>query len=305
MQQSSLIKAVGILLFGIAAFDVMSVFVRFLGDTFPILQISVFRNIFGMVPALILLAAGPGFVALKKLNNSFLLKIVLIRSAAVLLAQLSFYTALTKIEFATAATLSYTSPFFITLLSIPLLGHHIGFVRFLAIIFGFAGVVAIFRPFNDDFTIWMTLPILAGFGYGLSSVLVKRIPDEIDSSAIQITQQFTTFLMGVCLLFTTGEFVPIVSLDHLMYFCLMGVCGGIGLLCLIIAYRLADPSSLSIFEYFGIPISFIFGWLAFREAPISTLFPGALLIIGAGVLIFLREKRSSNQKPKQAPIILR
>ena len=197
MQQSSLIKAVGILLFGIAAFDVMSVFVRLLGDKFPILQISVLRNIFGMIPALILLATGSGFVALKKLNNSFLLKIVFIRSAAVLLAQLSFYTALIKIEFATAATLSFTSPFFIALLSVPLLGHHIGFVRFLAIIFGFAGVVAIFRPFNDDFTVWMTLPILAGFGYGLSSVLVKRIPDEIDSSAIQITQQFTTFLMGV------------------------------------------------------------------------------------------------------------
>mgnify|MGYP007000400276 len=112
LQQSSLIKAVGILLFGIAAFDVMSVFVRLLGDKFPILQISVLRNIFGIIPAFILLATGSGFVALKKLNNSFLLKIVFIRSAAVLLAQLSFYTALIKIEFATAATLSFTSPFF-------------------------------------------------------------------------------------------------------------------------------------------------------------------------------------------------
>tara|TARA_X000000950_G_scaffold83077_1_gene104486 strand:+ start:76 stop:339 length:264 start_codon:yes stop_codon:yes gene_type:complete len=79
LQQSSIIKAVGILLFGIAAFDVMSVFVRLLGDKFPILQISVLRNIFGMIPALILLATGSGFVALKKLNNSFLLKIVFIR----------------------------------------------------------------------------------------------------------------------------------------------------------------------------------------------------------------------------------
>ena len=305
MRQSTLLKAVSILLFGIAAFDIMSVIVRLLGNSFPILQISVLRNIFGMIPALVVLAAGPGFAALKKLNNSLLLKIVLIRSAAVLLAQVSFYAALTKLEFATAATLGFTSPLFITLLSIPLLGLHIGFVRFLAIIFGFAGVVAIFRPFNDDFTVWMILPILAGFGYGLSSVLVKLIPDEVDSSAIQITQQFTTFLMGVCLLFTTSEFVPIVSLDHLMYFCLMGVCGGIGLLCLIIAYRLADPSSLSIFEYFGIPISFIFGWLVFGEAPISTLFPGVLLIIGAGIIIFVREKRLSNQKPKQAPITLR
>ena len=305
MQQPTLLRAISILLLGIVAFDVMSVIVRLLGDTFPILQISVLRNIFGMIPALLLLVAGPGLVALRKLNKPYLLKIIFIRSAAVLLAQLCFYTALTKIEFATAATLGFTSPFFITLLSIPLLGHHIGYVRFLAIIFGFAGVVAIFRPFNDDFTLWMTLPIFAGFGYGLSSVLVKLIPEEIDSSAIQITQQFATFFMGVCLLLTTSEFVPIISMDHLAYFCLMGVCGGVGLLCLIIAYRLTDPSSLSVFEYFGIPMSFLLGWVAFGEAPISTLFPGVLMIIGAGLLIIFRERRLSGQKPQDTNISLR
>jgi hypothetical protein len=30
-----------------------------------------------------------------------------------------------------------------------------------------------------------------------------------------------------------------------------------------------------------------------------------LLIIGAGIIIFIREKRLSNQKSKQAPITLR
>ena len=58
------------------------------------------------------------------------LKIIMIRSIAVLVAQFSYYTALNKIEFATAATLGFTSPFFVTLLSIPLLGHQIGFIRF-------------------------------------------------------------------------------------------------------------------------------------------------------------------------------
>ena len=99
----------------------MRVIVRLLGNTFPILQISVLRNIFGMIPALVVLVAGPGFVALKKLNNLFFLKIVLIRSAAVLLAQMSFYTALTKIEFATAATLGFTSPLFITVWTMHLI----------------------------------------------------------------------------------------------------------------------------------------------------------------------------------------
>lgn len=86
-------------------------------------------------------------------------------------------------------------------------------------------------------------------------------------------------------------FPPIGSINDLYLFALMGFCGGVGVLCLVISYRLADPSSVSVFEYFGIPVSFVLGWLFFTEAPFSTLFPGVLLIIGAGLLIIFRERR--------------
>ena len=58
----------------------------------------------------------------------------------------------------------------------------------------------------------------------------------------------------------------------------------------VIAYRIADPGSVSPFEYFGIPISFCLGWLFFREAPFDDLFPGILLIVRAGITIIARER---------------
>ena len=293
MTRPTLIKAIAILLIGLAAFDLMSVIVRTLGEAFPILQISVIRNLFGVIPALILLLIGPGVSTLKTIKAAVHWKIIVIRSASVLVAQVAYYTALTKLEFATAATLCFTSPFFVTLLSIPLLGHKIGYIRFSAVFVGFFGVAAILRPFGDDFTFWMFLPVVAGFGYGLSSVLVKLMPSEVPSAAIQIAQQIVTFLIGACFLVAQGDFVPIVSLSDLFYFVLMGFCGGVGVLCLIMSYRLVSPSSLSVFEYFGIPISFAIGWLFFNEAPISTLFPGVLLLFGAGLLIIFRERKLS------------
>ena len=289
--QSNLFRAVAIILFGIVAFDMMAVTVRMLGDEYPILQISVLRNMFGIIPAFLLLITGPGLSSLRRILNNLHMKIIMIRSIAVLVAQFSYYTALTKIEFATAATLGFTSPFFVTLLSIPLLGHKIGFVRFASIIIGFLGVTAIFQPFNESFTFWMLLPVLAGLGYGLSSVLVRLIPDEVPSAAIQISQQLLTCILGFCFLISFDEIKPIGSINDLYLFALMGFCGGVGVLCLVISYRLADPSSVSVFEYFGIPVSFILGWLFFTEAPFSTLFPGVLLIIGAGLLIIFRERR--------------
>ena len=291
LMQSNLFRAVVIVLFGIVAFDMMAITVRMLGSEYPILQISVLRNILGIIPALFLLILGPGLSSLLRIINKQHMRIIMIRSIAVLLAQFSYYTALTKIEFATAATLVFTSPFFVTLLSIPLLGHQIGFIRFSAVVIGFLGVTAIFQPFNDSIKFWMMLPVLAGFGYGLSSVLVRLIPDEVPSAAIQISQQLLTCIFGFCFLVSFDEIKPIASISDFYLFALMGFCGGVGVLCLVTSYRLADPSSVSVFEYFGIPVSFILGWLFFTEAPFSTIFPGVLLIIGAGLLIILRERR--------------
>jgi len=292
---SPLIKAIVILFVGIAAFDVMSVLVRMLGGSYPILQISVLRNIFGIIPAMMLLMAGPGLRSIKKLNQKKQWVIITIRSAAVLLAQMCFYTALTKIEFATASALGFTSPFFITLLSIPILAHHVGLIRFTAIIIGFAGVLTIWEPFDESFSWWMVFPVIAALGYALSSVLVRLFDEDIPSAAIQISQQFITFFMGLILLLMFDEIVPIATIQDAGLFVLLGIFGGIGVLGLVIAYRLVDPSSLAPFEYFGIPISFMLGWLFFSEAPFDALFPGVFFIVGAGLLIFLRERYNKNQ----------
>lgn len=294
--QPHLLKAIFVILIGIAAFDVMGVLVRMLGGSYPILQIAVLRNIFGVLPALIILLLGPGLKTIMQLNQIGQWKIIIIRSAAILMAQLCFYTALTKIEFATATALGFTSPFFITLLSIPILAHHVGMVRITAILIGFIGVLTILKPFNISFSWWLVLPVIAAFGYGISSVLVRLFADDIPSATIQISQQITTFVMGLILLLTFDETVPIASIEDAGLFVLMGIFGGIGVLGLVAAYRLVEPSKLAPFEYFGIPISFIFGWLFFNEAPFGTLFPGVLFIVGAGLLIILRETKTADRK---------
>jgi drug/metabolite transporter (DMT)-like permease len=289
---STVLKAIAIILFGIAAFDIMGVIVRLLGNNYPILQISVLRNLFGIIPSIVILMLGPGISDLKKINTVYYWKIIIIRGAVVLLAQFCFYTSLTKIEFATASSLGFTSPLFITLLSIPILSHKVGFYRIFAVCFGFLGVLAIFQPFNDGFTIWLILPVIAGFCYALSSILVRFFPDEIHSGSIQIGQQLVTALIGAVVLTAMGDFVSIETIKDAQIFLLLGLFGGIGVLSLVISYRMVEPSLLAPFEYFGIPISFILGWLFFAEAPFEILFPGVFFIVFAGMIIIYRESRN-------------
>ena len=100
----------------------------------------------------------------------------------------------------------------------------------------------------------------------------------------------TTLLGAVILLVITSGYTPILSLKDGFYIFAMGIIGGIGVICLITAYRMTDPSIIAPFEYFGIPFSIILGWIFFYELPISRLFPGVFLIIGAGAIIIWRER---------------
>lgn len=292
----NLVSAIIILLFGIFAFDLMSILVRMLGGTYPILQVSVLRNFFGIAPPLFLLWRYGNFASLRQLNQRRFHLLMLLRSVAVLVAQFFFYTSLTKIEFATAAALGFTGPLFITALSVPLLGLYVGMWRWSAICIGFIGMLTVLKPFDAAFSIYMIYPIIAAFGYACSSLLVRMYPPEMPSASIQLTQQLCTCVLAAILLLTFDTPVAIASMADGGLFLLVGVFGGTGIMCLVSAYRLADPSSISPFEYFGIPISFAMGWVFFSEAPFEDLFPGILFIIVAGLAIVYRERRANRVK---------
>ena len=73
--------------------------------------------------------------------------------------------------------------------------------------------------------------------------------------------------------------VEVVSVRDWIWLASMGFLGAAGVFFIVSAYRLTEPSNLSPFEYFGIPFSFMLGWLFFAETPFSRLIPGVFLII--------------------------
>ena len=70
----------------------------------------------------------------------------------------------------------------------------------------------------------------------------------------------------------------------------MGGLGSFAVLCLITAYRSTRTGDLAPLGYLGIPFSFTLGWAIFDEAPFDRLWPRALLIVSAGLLIIWRER---------------
>lgn len=288
-------RAVFIVILAIFLFDVQGALIKHMGGQYPVEQISFYRNLFGIVPNLLLL-----FMSAEWRRNGMSLRIskwqlALGRGLLLVLAQLSFYTALVHMELATATTLAFAGPLFVTTLSVPLLGHTVGWVRGFAVALGFAGVVLVMRPGGDMFSVFALLPVAAAFFYALTSLTARYFDKDVPTAIISIYGSIGAMAVVLIYLIVSGSPILLDNLSDWLYFIAMGSVGGTAVFLLITAYRMADPGSLSPFEYFGIPFSFMLGWIFFNESPFDSLFPGVLLIVGGGLLVVWRERSIGKQ----------
>ena len=288
-------RAILVLLLGVLLLDIMGVFIKLLGNEYSPSQMAFARNIFGFIPVIVmLLFSNEPKKFLMPLTKEFTI-LVLTRGLSITFAQFCFYLALIKLEFATASTLAFASPLFLTALSIPILKPKVGFFRWSAVALGFVGVSSIVGIGSDIISFYSFLPIAAAFCYALSSVSVKLFPENVTAAQIQFFTQVVALFGALIIMLTVSEYKPIDSLNDFLLLSIMGVCGGSGVICLIYAYRLAEPSLVATFEYFGIPFSILLGWLFFSELPLSKLFPGTIFIVLAGFIIIWRENKKTGK----------
>lgn len=284
------IKAIGVLILTILCFDMMAILVRLLSESYSAQELSAYRNIFGILPSLILLI-WTGEVRFKASSLKIeKWKLALGRGIVVAFAQILFYSALAQMELATVATLGQTNAFFVVILSVLYLGEKVGVWRIAALVIGFAGVVWILRPGSDAFSLAALLPIGAAACYAFAMVSVRKFGPQTSNALLYLYSSVASAVGALLLASVTTEFSAIQNtLDGLLIL-LMSTIGGTGVLLMMIAFRMASPSTLAPFWYLGILSAGFFGWLIFGEAPLDTLFPGVLLIVGAGALIIWRER---------------
>jgi drug/metabolite transporter (DMT)-like permease len=255
-------RAVAYVLLAILLFDLQGVIIKFLGARYPVQQLAGFRNIFGLIPSLLVLLMSSEWHSRGRILKIRQWRLGLLRG-----------------------------PVLITMLSIPILKHSVGLWRWLAVLVGFIGVLMIMAPGSEVFTPYSLLPIGAAFGYSLSTVCVRLFDDHNPTALLNLYASAGALLGTLTILFATTGYQQVESLQDWGLLLSMGLVGGFAVLALINAYRLARPATLSPFEYFGIPFAFILGWLFFDEAPFEQLIPGVFLIVAGGMLIAWRERK--------------
>lgn len=283
-------------LLAILLFDLMGLVIKHLSDSYGAAELSAYRNLFGLIPALIALALSRQWRDGGRRIRLRQWWIPVIRGMAVTVAQFCFYLALARLAFATAATISYSNALFILVYSVPLLGERVGLFRWSAALVGFAGVLMVMGPGRDSFTWEALLPLVAASLYAFAGVSSRMMDQDVPSPLINLWSSSVSAIAAFALAMALGGFTPPASLADMGWILVMGLCGGSAVLSMVVAYRVTEPGNLAPFAYSGIPTAFVLGWLFFGESPFSDLFPGAILIIAGGLMILWRERRMRRRK---------
>ncbi|AII86429.1 MAG: DMT family transporter [Planktomarina temperata] len=286
------IRAILVCLLAYLCFDLMSVHVRILSASYSPQELSVYRNVLGVLPSILLLMYTRELSFDIKDYKIKKWKLAFGRGLLVALAQLLFYTALADLELATVSALGQTNAIFIVLIAVIFYGEKVGAWRWSAVIIGFGGAVWIMQPGSNMFTWTAALPIGAAFCYAASMVTLRSFDVSISSAIIYLYSSIAAALGAILLATGTTDFSPIQSMSDALLILSMSLCGGFGVVFLMYAFRQAPASVLAPFSYFGILTAFGLGWIVFDELPLDKLFPGVILIILSGLTILWREERN-------------
>lgn len=269
----------------------MAVHVRFLSSRYNPQELSLYRNVLGVIPAIIYLAYERQLTL--RLIEYRLIKwrLALGRGLLIAVAQLMLYSALMQLELATVSALGQTIAIFVVLLAIVLYAERIGVWRWSAVIIGLLGAIMIIRPGSDVFTWHALFPIGAAFCYAASTVTLRSFDNNVSSAVLFLYSAVASALGALILAVGSASFSPIYNYTDFLIILSMSFFGGFGVVFLMFAFRNAPSSVLAPFSYFGLINAFLLGWIFFGEFPIQKLFPGIILIVAAGLIIIWRERK--------------
>ncbi|HZQ12228.1 MAG TPA: DMT family transporter [Pseudolabrys sp.] len=209
------------------------------------------------------------------------------RSALLLFSTALNLFALRWLQLDEALSIVFSTPFLVAILCVPLLGEHVGWRRWAAIVIGFCGVLVVARPGFGGLHPAALLSLGGAVCYAFY-VISTRVLARTDSNE---TTQFYTNLVGAVAMTLIVPFVWTppdgVLVGGLMV--LIGALGGGGHYLLIRAHRLAPASTLAPFIYTQMVWTTALGFAVFGDVPHRWTVVGGLIVISSGLYLLHRE----------------
>ena len=232
--------------------------------------------------------------ARRKNNISFYksknIKLQIFRSLLSVIESGCFVLSFKYLSLANAHSIGSLAPVIVVALSAIILKEKVSPKTWVAIFFGFIGVLIILRPTSSIFDVKALLPLVAAFMLGLYQVVTKKVSKH-DSNE---TSLFYTSIIGLTLMsFLASSFwSPISGYSYIM-FLVIGVFFSLGLYLQIIALSKARASIIQPFHYTLIFWAIILGYIFYDDVPDMFTILGAIIITSSGIFVLKQSSKKS------------
>jgi drug/metabolite transporter (DMT)-like permease len=274
-------RAVLLMLFSTVLFGLMAVVIRLASETQHPFEIAFFRNLFGLLFTLpLLFKHGPGLLKTSKLP------LYLLRCAIGTVGMLAGFWAIVHLPLAQAVAISYSTPLFVTIGAVWVLGETVRARRWAAVLIGFIGVIILLHPDADTFTGASLVALLAAVMSASVAISIKFLTRTESPDAIVV---FTTALWVPMSLIPALLFWQTPSGITWLWLVLAGLFGTVAHMCWTRALQLGDASILTPISFMQVLVVGVFGWWLFDESVDHYTLIGALIIFGSNLYLAHRE----------------
>lgn len=283
LPDAGMARAVALMVVSSVLFGCMAITIRLASHQLHAFEIAFFRNFFGFVFALPLLArSGLGVLKTNKLPLYFL------RCCIGIVSMLSGFWALVHLPLAQAVALTYSTPLFVTIGAVLVLGEVVRARRWTAVLVGFIGVLVIVRPWGHAFSTAALVALLAAAMSASVAISIKFLSRTEAPDAIVI--------------WTTMIWVPLSLVPALfvwqwpdpwswLWVVLAGGFGTVAHMAWTRALKIGDASALTPISFVQLPIVALLAWMLFDETLDRWTALGSAIIFASNIYIARREAK--------------
>ncbi len=278
---------------GLAAFGTLSVsdaMTKLLSSGYSVFEVASVDAVIAALISLPVLVKQQGWAALRPKNPGIVALRSLVGSASLMTA----FVAFSLIPLADAYALSFIAPLIVTALSVPVLGEHVGWKQWTAVIVGFAAVIVILRPDFHGLGAGQIYMLASAALFSGSMILVRRISKSESSASLTLVYFIMLFLISLPVTILHWKTPDLHAAAILI---ITGAASGLGNVLLIMAFRYAKATIVSSFMYSQLLWGTLFGLALFDDLPDLITVLGAAVIIACGIYTLTQATTAARRVP--------
>ncbi len=276
---------IGLVAVSTAMFATLDTSGKYLVQTLPVMQVVWLRFVAHVLISTLLLGPSHGR-ALVRVRSW---RLQSLRGAMLGLMTLMNFWALQYLQLAETASIMFSVPLLIALMSAWWLGERLDARRWFAIVIGFCGVLLIIRPGSHAFHPATLLVCGNALLLAVFNILTRRMAASETAASMQWMSALVAAVMLAPLALAQWQ-TPKGWLPWLLVG-VCGLCGSLGHHAVAKAHAYASATTLGPFMYQQIVYMTLWGWLVFNQVPDGLVVGGAAVVVTSGLYLLWLEMR--------------